>query len=105
MSGHDHARLEPRFSPFEFERAAAMFRAAGDPERLRMLELLSRGETCVSQIAATAGAPMSTVSQRLRLLRAEGLVTPRRDGRHIYYRLADERVAEMVLNVLEHVGH
>jgi ArsR family transcriptional regulator, lead/cadmium/zinc/bismuth-responsive transcriptional repressor len=93
-----------RFSEGEFERAAMLFRAAGDPARLRMLELLSRGEACVSELAAAGEDAMSTVSQRLRLLRAEGLVRRRRDGRHIYYSLADAHVAELVLNALEHAS-
>ena len=98
----DHAPLEASaFVADDFERASAIFRAAGDPERLKILEALARTETCVSELAAIANAAMSTVSQRLRLLRSEGLVAKRREGRHIYYRLADDHIAAMVTTALE----
>ena len=96
---------EPVFSDQEFERAASMFRAAGDPERLRILELLSRGERCVSEIVEACGANTSTVSQRLLVLRTGGLVVRRRQGRHIWYRLADAHVQQLVLAALSHSSH
>lgn len=83
-------------------RAAALFRACGDPERLRLLERLSQGEFCVSELAAESGEGLSTVSQRLRLLRTEGLVGRRREGKHIYYALADQHVADLIQSALEH---
>ena len=55
-------------------------------------------------LAAAGNDAMSTVSQRLRLLRSEGLVRRRRDGRHIYYSLTDDHVAELVFNALEHAA-
>ncbi|MEM6292341.1 MAG: metalloregulator ArsR/SmtB family transcription factor [Myxococcota bacterium] len=89
-------------SPRALERAARIFRALGDEARLRTLELLARREACVSEIADASGEAVSTVSHRLRLLRAEGLVSRRRDGRHIYYGLADHHVIELLRNALEH---
>jgi len=87
------------------ERAASIFRAMGDPERLRLLERLALGgEHCVSELAELTDAGMSTVSQRLRLLRAERLVARRRDGKHIYYDLADEHVGELLRAALEHAA-
>lgn len=100
---HHHDPPAPsQVSDEAFERAAALFRAAGDPARLRLLETLSREESCVSALAEASSEGMSTVSQRLRLLRAEGLVTRRRDGRHMYYSLADDHVAALIRNALEH---
>ena len=87
------------------ERAAAIFRAMGDPARLRLLERLAvGGERCVSEIAEASGTGMSTVSQRLRLLRAERLVARRREGKHIYYALADEHVGELIRAAIEHAA-
>lgn len=86
------------------ERAAALFRAVGDPARLRLLERLSHGECCVSELAEESGDGMSTVSQRLKLLRAEHLVVRRRDGKHIYYALEDAHVSELIRSALEHVS-
>lgn len=83
-------------------RAAAIFRACGDPERLRLLERISHGEYCVTELAAESGEGLSTVSQRLRLLRSEGLVSRRREGKHIYYSLADQHVSDLIASALEH---
>jgi ArsR family transcriptional regulator len=84
------------------ERAARLFRAMGDAPRLRILELLKQRERCVSEIVAAAGEKFSTVSQRLRILRQEGLIARRRDGNHLYYALADRHVADLILNALAH---
>lgn len=89
-------------SPEAVERAVRLFRALGDEARLRTLDLLIAGEACVSELAASTGERVSTVSHRLRLLRSEGLVTRRREGRHIYYALADRHVLELVENALVH---
>ncbi len=71
---------------------------------MRLLEMLSRGEMCVSGIAAATGEGLSTVSQRLRMLSTEGLVRGRREGKHVYYSLADRHVAELILSVLDHAA-
>ncbi len=79
-----------------------MLRAGGDPARLRILELLLRGELQVSEIARLMDAEMSTTSQRLRVLLNENLVAKRRNGRDMFYRLADAHVETLVRNVLDH---
>ena len=79
-----------------------MLRASGDPSRLRILELLLSGELQVSEIADLTDAEMSTTSQRLRVLLQENLVARRRDGREMFYRLADAHVETLIRNVLDH---
>ncbi|MFO0559955.1 MAG: helix-turn-helix domain-containing protein [Polyangiales bacterium] len=103
---HEHQTPPARSSvgPAALERAAGLFRAAGEPSRLRLLELLSQGELCVTEVAAITGEELSTISQRLRVLRAEHLVTRRRDGKHIFYALADEHVAALLSAVLAHAS-
>ena len=106
----DHETRPERASiaPDTLERAAAIFRALGDPQRLRTLHALSEGELCVSEIAALDDEKISTVSHRLRLLRAEGLVRRRREARHVYYALDDDHVVELLRNALHHaeeLGH
>ncbi|MDP3275095.1 MAG: metalloregulator ArsR/SmtB family transcription factor [Deltaproteobacteria bacterium] len=107
--GHDghshtaHTHALGSVGEVALQRAAGVFRAAGDPARLRVLELLSHGELCVTDVAAVSGEELSTVSQRLRVLRAERLVRRRRDGKHIYYALADAHIASLLHAVLEHV--
>lgn len=99
--GLEHEQIEPEV----LERAAAIFRAAGDPGRLHILHCLLHVEHCVSDLSAELGEAMSTISQRLKVLRTERLVTRRRDGKHIYYALVDEHVAELVRSAIEHAGH
>ena len=84
------------------ERAAAMLKAAGDAERLGILALLQGGALQVSEIAERTGAGLSTTSQRLRVLLAEGLVARDRQGRLVYYALADDHVRDLVASVLDH---
>lgn len=93
---------EPNFSNRSFERAVRMLRAIGDEGRLRVVEILSRQEACVGDIAETTGERISTISERLRRLRDAGLVASRRQGKHKYYSVADSHIAELVLNALSH---
>lgn len=85
-----------------FQGAVALFKALGDERRLRTLELLSAGEACASEIAATFDEPMSTVSHRMRILEQSGLVARRREGRHMHFRLVDEHVLRLVHDALDH---
>lgn len=90
--------------PEALEKAAGIFRAMGDAARLRILHLLMRGEVCAGEIVTALNEKSSTVSQRLRVLRSEGLVTRRRDGSHLYYSLADGHVRELFANALAHAS-
>jgi len=86
-------------------RTAAMFKAVGSPDRLRLLECLRGGEACVTGLAEHLGVNVTTTSNRLQLLAREGLVTRRREDRHQYYRLADGHVEELLDVALEHARH
>ena len=66
------------------QRVAAMFSALGDPNRLRLLGLLIGREMCVTEIAALLQDNLPAVSQRLKLLRSERIVSYRREGKHVY---------------------
>ena len=94
--------LAARHSARAVDRAVRLFRALGDAARLHTLDMLVGREACVSELAAATGESVSTVSHRLRLLRTEGLVQRRRDGRHIFYSLADDHVLELIRNALDH---
>ena len=97
-TSHEH---EPRPDRV-IDRTAEMFRALGDASRLRMMELLYDGRHCVSELAEETGESMSTISQRLKILSQAGLVSRQRDGKHIYYALADHHVFELLENAFEH---
>ncbi len=104
-SHQDHAK-RPISSPLQrdIERAAALFRAMGEPSRLRLLALLDLGESCVGDIAESLSDKLSTVSQRLKVLRSEGLLNRRRDGKHLFYSLADNHVSSLLRNALAHAS-
>jgi ArsR family transcriptional regulator, lead/cadmium/zinc/bismuth-responsive transcriptional repressor len=83
-------------------RAAGIFRALGDPGRLKVLALLSKQEMCVTEIAISLDEQMTTISQRLKLLKSERLVRSRRDGKHLFYSLTDNHVLRLVSNAIDH---
>ena len=84
------------------ERASRLFRAIGEPARLRILSRLAQGEMCVTELAASENESLSTISQRLRVLRSENIIIRRRLGKHINYGLADQHVMDLVFNALAH---
>jgi len=77
-----------------------VFKALADETRLRILSLLSHGEMCVSDLDAILGAGQSKVSRHLDYLRKTGLVTSRRSGTLVFYRL-DLEHGTMERRVLE----
>lgn len=66
--------------------------AVADPSRVRILKLLERGELCVCQITAVLDLAPATISKHLAVLKSSGLVQQRRDGKWIYYRLAEHEL-------------
>ncbi len=100
--GHDHASLPLTVDAQACENAADIFRALGDPQRLRLLILLEADERCVSEICQLLDEPMPAVSQRLRLLKNHRIVRSRREGKHVYYALADAHISRLVTNAVMH---
>ena len=98
----DHHGASIQFDARACERAAAIFRALGDPQRLRLLILLEASERCVSEICTLLEESMPAISQRLRLLKSERIVRSRREGKHVYYALADEHISRLVTNGVMH---
>lgn len=101
-SGEDHQGLPVQVDPQACERAASIFRALSDPQRLRILMLLESSERCVSEICTLLDEPMPAVSQRLRLLKSERIVRSRREGKHVFYALADNHISHLVTNGVMH---
>ena len=81
--------------------AALRFRALGDETRLRLLEILTGGERCVSDLMDELGLGQSLVSHHLRALREAGLVTVRREGRRIHYAISEPALGAVRLVVYE----
>jgi len=80
-----------------------IFKALGDVSRLKILWALEYQEMCVCDLAALLGITESAVSHQLRLLRTLRLVTNRRAGTILYYKLADVHVSQLVRVALEHI--
>jgi DNA-binding transcriptional ArsR family regulator len=89
--------------PRELTRLAAVFKALGDPGRLRLVLALRDGEMCVCDLAAFLGVSESAVSHQLRRLRDLGLVRNRRAGQCLYYSLNDHHVDEILGLSLDHL--
>lgn len=85
------------------QRMAEFFRTLADPSRLRLLSALAKQELCVCDLAAIAKMGESAVSHQLRALRSQRLVKYRREGRKIYYSLADSHVMNLYAEVAAHL--
>ena len=83
---------------------ADVFKVLGDLTRLRILRVLMNQEVCVRDIADELGMGQSAVSHQLRILRDARLVQFRRDGKTVYYSLADAHVFTLLDVGLEHVA-
>ncbi|MFL5779618.1 MAG: ArsR/SmtB family transcription factor [Chloroflexota bacterium] len=84
----------PESNEVERRRYAAVGRALADPKRLCVLESLASGELSVRDLSVRVGCQVPNMSQHLAVLRTSGLVSTRRQGSTVYYRLADPRVLE-----------
>lgn len=87
----------------ELNKLSLFFKTFADPSRLLILMALGTQEMCVCDIAAFLDISESAVSHQLRYLRTMGLVTNRREGTVLYYRLTDLHVKELIEIGLEHV--
>ena len=92
--------LDPRL----LERLEELFKIFSDQTRLRILKALCGGELCVCDIGAVLGASQSAVSHQLALLRASRMVSYRREGKTIYYRLADDHIGKLLELGLDHAS-
>lgn len=75
---------------------AEFFKALAHPARIRILETLSEGERSVGELIPDVGLEASHLSQQLGVLRRANLVTTRKEGNSVYYRLADRRLAKLL---------
>lgn len=82
---------------------AVFYKAFADSTRVRILYALDRQELCVCDIAELLGMTVSAVSHQLRVLRGARLVRYRRDGKTIFYSLADEHVKQIIECGMEHI--
>ncbi len=86
-------------------RLSDIFKAMGDPTRLKIIHSLSAGEMCVCDIAVALGMEHSAISHQLRLLRNLRVVKFRKEGKMAIYSLDDEHVLQLFNEGLEHARH
>jgi ArsR family transcriptional regulator len=85
----------------------SLFAALGNDVRLNIVGLLTKGETCLCEIAPHFHQDQSVICRHLQLLERAGVILSRRDGQRIFYRLADHRMVRLVetaLDIVEHPG-
>ena len=82
---------------------AELFKIFGDESRLKILFVLREGELCVDELSEKLNMSQSAVSHQLRILKTSRLVKGRRDGKRIYYSLADDHVHSIIAQGCEHV--
>lgn len=81
--------------------ATGVLRVLANEDRLLLLCQLMQGERCVSELETLLDIRQPTLSQQLGVLRTEEVVETRRDGKNIYYRVADKRVAQVLEKLYE----
>lgn len=79
-----------------------IFKVLGDETRTRILYLLAHGELCTCDLAEVLDMSLPAVSHHLRLLRMVRLVKNRRDGKNVFYSLADEHILHIIREAQEH---
>jgi len=88
----------------KYRRVSELFQLLSHPPRLWILDELRRDEACVCHLQAVLNRPQAYVSQQLRLLREADVVTDRKDGLFVFYRLSDRRVERLLEEVLGPAG-
>ena len=82
---------------------AELFKVFGDSTRLRILFVMFEEELCVGDLEEKLGMTQSAISHQLKILKQSKLVKTKRDGKMIYYSLADEHVRSIIAQGLEHI--
>ena len=82
---------------------AEVFKVFGDSTRIKILYVLSESEMCVCDIAQLLNMNQSAISHQLRILKQNGLVKNRREGRAVFYSLADGHVKTIMRQGMEHI--
>jgi len=85
-----------KIPPMNLEKKAKTLKALGQPTRLRIMEYLRDGERCVCEIFPAIGGQQSNVSRHLAVLKQAGLVSDRREGVSIYYRVLDPALYQLL---------
>jgi len=86
------------------EEIVKVFENISAASRLAILLVIGEGEACVCHLEAVLGKRQAYISQHLMALRDAGIITPRRDGRFIYYRITDRGLFDLIRNAARLAG-
>ncbi|MCQ6559443.1 ArsR/SmtB family transcription factor [Paenibacillus mendelii] len=84
---------------------ADLFKALGDPTRVKMIHALLQSELCVHDLTVVLAMGQSAVSHQLRFLRNLRIVKRRKVGKTVYYSLDDDHVEQIFVQTLQHLKH
>lgn len=82
---------------------SGLFKALCDPTRLRILLALKESELCVHDLASLIDSSESNTSHQLRILRSEKIVKFRKDGKQVFYSIADAHITHFITDIQEHL--
>lgn len=85
------------------QQVAETFKILGDATRVKILQILSKRELCVCDIAAVTQMGQSAISHQLRLLRSARLVKYRKEGKLVWYSLDDDHITALIKQGIEHI--
>ncbi|NLJ94289.1 MAG: winged helix-turn-helix transcriptional regulator [Clostridiaceae bacterium] len=103
---HDHNHFSEKIIAVmpkeqEFVEAAHLFKQLADGTRLRILWFLCHTEECGINIASAVGKSQAVVSHHLQVLKSDNLITSRREGKEIYYKLASTEHADLIHRIID----
>ncbi|GAB4495690.1 MAG: hypothetical protein Fur0016_33580 [Anaerolineales bacterium] len=84
---------------------AEILKALADPTRVQILSLLSHEPVCVINLCLALEMSQPAISHHLRILRHNRIVQTRKEGKHVFYALADEHIQTLYRQILEHSQH
>ena len=96
MATKAKSKLKPKGDPAAFAQAAECLRTLAHPVRLRMVQLLLHGRYTVGELAEDCDIPSNVASEHLRLMQRCGFFTSERDGRRVYYQVAEPHLQNIM---------
>ena len=97
--------LKNKPTTYELDHLSKLFKLLGDKTRINILWVLNSHEMCVCDIACVLNMTKSSISHQLAILKKEGIVKSRREGKEIYYKLDDEHIEKLYEIGKEHIIH
>lgn len=100
-----NAAMENMPNDREIDALSGFFKVLGDPTRIKMMYVMSKGEVCVQDIASALGMTKSAISHQLSGLKENKIVKSRREGKNVFYSIDDEHVETVISIAMTHIKH